>query len=401
MKQSLPFTGLFYENGVYFLKSTYLNTGLKTIHKAYRFALLPTREQEVLLNKHFGHTRWVYNHFLNERIEQYKENKTSDNYHQQSASLTQLKKQEDTRWLKEVNSQSLQTALRNLDIAFVNFYRGRTRFPTFKSKHKKNSFTVPQFVEVSGGKLFFPKFKEGIKIIEHRELEGIVKHCTVSRMPTGKLFVSILCEVQHTPVKATGKAVGIDLGLKEFAVTSDGARYKNNRYLKRYEKPLAKAQKHLSRKKRGSNSYNRQRVKVAAIHEKIANTRLDHLHKISTRIVNEYDIICLEDLNIKGMMANHKLAKSIADAGWGIFGRMLEYKAEWNNKRIVKIDRFYPSSKTCHECGYINQDLTLSEREWTCLNGHHLDRELNASNTILEEGLRIMGAESSHYTGGA
>ena len=353
------------------------------------------------MNKHFGCVRFVFNHFLNQRIEQYQENKTSDNYHKQSASLTQLKKQEETQWLKEVNSQSLQTALRNLDTAFVNFYRGRSQFPRFKTQHKKNSFTVPQFVEVSGGKLFFPKFKEGIKIIEHRALEGVVKHCTVSKTPTGKFFVSILCEVQHQPVEATGKAVGIDVGLKEFAVTSDGVRYKNNRYLKQYEKELAKAQKHLSRKVRGSNSYNRQRVKVAAIHEKTANTRRDHLHKISTQIVNEYDIICLEDLNIKGMMANHKLAKHIADASWGTFVRMLEYKTEWNNKRVVKIDRFYPSSKTCHECGYINHDLKLSERDWTCVNGHHLDRELNATNTILDKGLRIIGAEPSDNTGGA
>ncbi len=374
---------------------------MKTIHKTYRFALLPTKEQEVLLNKHFGCVRFVFNHFLNERIEQYKEGKKSDNYHKQAGFLTKLKKQEETEWLKEVNSQSLQTALRNLDTAFVNFFRGNAKFPRFKSKRRKNSFTVPQFVEVNNERLFFPKFKDGIKIIEPRGLKGEVKHCTVSKTPTGKFFVSILCEVQYKPLKPTKKQVGIDLGIKDFAVTSDGFRFKNNYHLKRYERQLSKAQKHLSRKVKGSNSRNRQRLKVAAIHEKIANTRLDLLHKVSTQITNEYDIICLEDLNVKGMMANHKLAKHIADASWGTFVRLLEYKASWNDKRIIKINRFYPSSKTCNECGYIHQDLNLSEREWTCPNGHVLDRDINASKNILEEGLRIMGAELSHYTGRA
>ena len=249
--------------------------------------------------------------------------------------------------------------------------------------------------------MFFPKFKDGIKIIEHRELKGEVKHCTVSKTPTGKYFVSILCEVQYQPLKPTKKQVGIDLGIKDFAVTSDGIRFTNNCHLKRYENQLAKAQKHLSRKVKGSSSRNRQRLKVAAIHEKVANTRLDLLHKVSTQIINAYDIICLEDLNVKGMMANHKLAKHIADASWGTFVRLLEYKASWNDKRIIKINRFYPSSKTCNECGYIHQTLHLSERQWTCPNGHILDRDFNASKNILEEGIRIIGAELSDYTGRA
>lgn len=354
----------------------------------------------MLLNKHFGCARFVYNYFLDRRIEQYKENKKSGNYYTDAAFLTELKNQEETKWLKGVNSQALQAALRHLHTGFVNFFRGTARFPRHKSKRRKNSFHIPQFVEVSEGKLHFPKFREGIKIVEHRALKGEVKHCTVSKTPTGKFFVSILCEVQHKPLEPTNKSVGIDLGLKDFAVTSDGIRFKNNSHLKRYGRQLAKAQKHLSRKAKGSNSRNRQRLKVAAIHEKIANTRLDLLHKVSTQIINEYDTICLEDLNVKGMMANHKLAKHIADASWGTFVRLLEYKASWNDKRIVKINRFYPSSKTCNECGYVHQGLTLSERTWTCPNGHSLDRDLNASKNILEEGLTIMGAELSHYTDG-
>ena len=368
---------------------------MKIIYKTYRFALLPTKEEEVLLNKHFGCVRYVYNHFLSERMNQYTESKKSDNYYKQSAALTCLKKQEETIWLKEVNSQALQGALRHLETAYKNFFRGNAKFPRFKSKRKKNSFTIPEHVKVVDGKLYFPKFRKGIKMIEHREMRGAIKHCTVSKTPTGKFVVAILCEVVHTPLIPTKKQVGIDLGIKDFAVTSDGMRFENSRFLKRYESQLRKAQKHLSRKVKGSKSRNRQRLKVAAIHEKIANTRHDQLHKISTQIIKEYDIISVEDLNVKGMMANHKLAKHIGDASWGMFVRMLEYKADWNDKQIVKINRFYPSSKTCCECGWINQDLNLSIREWTCKNGHVLDRDLNAAKNILKEGLKIYGQELS------
>jgi putative transposase len=285
-------------------------------------------------------------------------------------------------------------------MAYVNFFRGNAELPRFKSKRRKNSFTIPQFVAVRDGKVCFPKFKEGIKLIDHRELQGEVRRCTISKKPTGKFFVSILCEVQYRPLKPTHKAVGIDLGLKDFAVSSDGTRFENSHHLRKYEKQLAKAQKQLSRKVKGSNGWNRQRLKVAAIYEKIANARLDRLHKISTQIINEYDIICIEDLYVKGMMGNRKLAKHIGDAGWGTLVRLLEYKADWNDKQIVKIGRFYPSSKTCHICGHINHDLTLSERIWVCPNGHILDRDFNASINILIEGLRIIGAELSDYTDG-
>ncbi len=373
---------------------------MKTIHKTYRFALLPTKEQEVLLSKHFGCIRYVFNHFLNERKVQYQDSKKSDNYYKQAATLTLLKKKEETAWLKEVNSQTLQFVLRCLETAYLNFFRGKAKFPRFKSRKDKNSFTVPQFVSVEDNRLHIPKFKDGIKIVLHREIEGEISHCTISKTPTGKYFVSIPCEVKHIPQKATGKSCGLDLGIKDFAVTSDGMRFKNNYHLKRYERRLAKAQKHLSRKVKGSNNRNKQRLKVAAIHEKIANTRLNLLHNISTQITNAYDVIAVEDLNVKGMMANHKLAKHIGDASWGTFVRLLEYKTEWNNKRVVKINRFYPSSKTCNECGYIHQNLSLSEREWTCPNGHTLDRDINASKNILQEGLKTIGAELSDNTFG-
>ena len=290
---------------------------------------MPNKEQEVLLSKHFGCVRYIYNHFLNERKEQYLKNKKSDNYQRQAASLTTLKKQDETLWLKEVNSQTLQSALRFLDTAFVNFFRGNAKFPRFKTRKGKNSFTVPQFVEVEGDRLFFPKFKDGIRLTLHRPIEGQVKHCTVSKTPAGKYFVSILCQVRYIPKNPTGKCCGVDLGIKNLLVTSDGMRFKNSRHTRKYERRLAKAQKHLSRKIKGSNNRDRQRLNVATVHEKITNTRLDMLHKVSTQITNEYDIICVEDLNVKAMMVNRKLAKHISDASWGIFAQGC-----WNTKPI-------------------------------------------------------------------
>jgi putative transposase len=371
---------------------------VKTIHRTYRFAIIPNQEQQILLSKHFGCVRWAYNHFLNERKEQYELSKKSDNYYAQAATLTELKKKEETIWLKEVNSQTLQFALRSLDTAYVNFFRGNAKFPRFKSRRDKNTFTVPQFVTVEKDILYIPKFKDGIKINLHREIKGEVKHCTISKSPTGKYFVSILCETQYEPKQKTGKEIGIDLGLKDFVITSDGIKFKNNRYTKHHEHALAKAQKHLSRKTKGSNRYENQRLKVALLHEKTANSRLDNLHKVSSQIIFDNDVICLEDLHIKGMIKNHKLAKHISDASWGTFVRLLEYKADWNDKRVVKINRFFPSSKTCGSCGWINQNLNLSDREWICKCGITHDRDLNAARNILKEGQKIIGTELSDYT---
>ena len=354
----------------------------------------------VLLDKHFGCIRYVYNFFLDQRKSQYQSNKKSDNYYKQAATLTELKKNEETIWLKEVNSQSLQFALRCLDTAYVNFFRGNAKFPRFKSKKNKNSFTVPQFAKLQDGRFYAPKFKEGIKVNVHREVKGEIGKCTLTKTPTGKYFVSILSEELYKPKEKTGAICGIDLGLKDFVITSDGIKFKNNKYTRQYEKELAKSQKHLSRKKKGSNSFERQRRKTARIHEKITNSRMDNLHKLSHKLVNDYDIIALEDLNVKGMVKNHKLSKHISDASWGTFVRLLEYKASWNDKQLVKINRFYPSSKTCSKCGWINQNLNLSDREWICHNGHILDRDLNATQNILKEGLNILSSGTGDYTDG-
>lgn len=373
---------------------------MKEILRSYKFALYPNTEQKILLDKHFGSVRYVYNYFLNARKEQYQASEKVDNYYLQAKLLTKLKNAEETEWLKDINSQSLQFSLRCLDTAYINFFRGTSSFPKFKSKKRKSSFNVPQNAQIVDNKIYIPKFKEGIKIIIHREIRGKISKCTFTKTPTGKYFVSILSKEQHIPQKHTGVICGIDLGLKNLLITSDGVKFKNNRYINKYEIELKKAQKHLSRKKNGSTSYEKQRRKVSKIYEKIVNSRKDNLHKITNTLIKNYDVICIEDLNITGMLKNHYLAKSISDVGWGTLIRFLEYKANWNEKKIIKIDRFYPSSKTCSVCGWINQNLRLSTRKWKCANGHVLDRDINASINILNEGLRSIGVELSDNTGG-
>ena len=370
-------------------------------NKTYKFRIYPTAEQEIFLAKHFGCTRFVYNHFLNERKEQYQKDKKSDNYYAQAKSLTEIKKREETEWLKEVNSQTLQFALRALDTAFLNFFRGNAQFPKFKSRKHKNTFTIPQFGSISDGLLHIPKFKNGIKIKSHRDIVGKIGKMSISKTPTGKYYVSVFTEQVIDEIPKTGKQAGIDLGIKDFVVTSEGTKFKNNRYTKLYAKQLKKAQQHLSRKKKGSNGFEKQKLKVAKIHEKIASCRLDTLHKVSRRLVNDYDVIVCEDLNVKGMIKNHKLSKHIADASWGNFVTLLQYKCDWYGKQLIKVNRFFPSSKCCSDCGWINQELNLSIREWTCKSCgvvHHRDE--NASKNILKEGLKNISAGTVDYTGG-
>ena len=235
----------------------------------------------------------MYNHFLSERKSQYDLNHKSDNYYAQAKKLTELKKDGEHSWLNEINSQTLQHALRHLETAYVNFFKKRAKFPNFKSKKAKNSFHVPQFVELNDGKLYFPKFKDGIKVNLHREIAGSIKSATITLTTTGKYYVSVLTEVEYEPMVGTQKCVGVDLGIKDFVITSDGKKYKNNRYTKKYQKRLEKAQKHLSRKKYGSGEYEKQRLKVAKIYEKIANCRNDNLHKVSVDLIRRYDLICV------------------------------------------------------------------------------------------------------------
>ena len=375
---------------------------MKVIHKTYKFRLEPNAEQRVLLAKHFGSVRFVYNHFLSERKRQYDETHKSDSYYEQAKRLTELKNDGEHFWLNEINSQTLQHALRHLETAYVNFFKKRAKFPNFKSKKSKNSFSVPQFVELKDDKVYFPKFKEGIKVRQHRPIFGKIKSAAVSLTTTGRYYVSLLTEQMYEPMAKTGNKVGIDLGIKDFVVTSDGKTYKNNRYTKKYQRKLAIAQRHLSRKKRGSNGYEKQRLKVAKIQERIANSRNDNIHKVSLDLIRKYDVICIEDLNVKGMVRNHRLAKHIQDCAWGTFVSYLQYKADMNNKRIVRIDRFYPSSQTCGECGYVYANVKdLSVREWQCPNcGTNHDRDINAAKNILKEGLKDISVGTADYTDG-
>ena len=369
--------------------------------KTFKYKLLPNQEQTTLLNKHFGCVRFVYNHYLNERKHEYETNKQSLNYLDNAKDLTILKKKEEFRFLKEVLTASLQHSLKHLEGAYNGFFKGRTKFPRFKSKHDKNSFHIPQYISVDNSLLNIPKFKEGIKIIQDRQFNGEIRQCTISKTPTNEYFVSILVETTHQKLEKTGLSVGIDLGIKDFVITSDGFKYKNNRYTKQYANELKTQQQQLSRKIKGSNRYNKQKLKVAKIYKKITNSRKDNLHKVSLDLVRKYDTIFLEDLNIKGMIKNHKLSKHIQDCSWGTFINFLEYKSLWNDKQIIKINRFFPSSKTCNNCGYINQSLNLEIREWTCPSCKRKhDRDFNAAINILNEGFKIISSGTDDYRHG-
>lgn len=364
---------------------------MKLIHKSYRFRIYPTKEQKSLLSKHFGHCRFVFNKFLNERKEKYLNEKTSLNYYDNARTLTELKKDEEFVWLKEVNSQSLQASIRNLDIAYKNFFNKQNKFPRFKSKYDRQSFKVPQNVLVKDGKLVIPKFKEGIKLNLHKQLEGNPLFATISKTTTGKYYVSITCEVEHKPFEKTNKSIGIDTGIKELAILSDGSSYENIKLLKNKLKKLKYEQRQLSKKQKGSGSRNKQKIKLALVHEQITNIRKDYLHKVSTTIIRENQTICVEDLAVKNIMKNYCLAQAMSDVSLGAFYTMLEYKANWNDRQLVKIDRFFPSSKMCSRCGWIKQDLTLAIREWSCAScGEHHDRDVNAAKNILKQGINIL-----------
>ncbi|MDY0270223.1 IS200/IS605 family element RNA-guided endonuclease TnpB [Trichloromonas sp.] len=364
---------------------------MKTIFKSFKFRIYPNKEQEILLAKHFGACRFVFNHYLNKRKESYLEDKKSLNYYDNANDLTQFKKDENYNWLKEINSQSLQSSLRNLDSSYMRFFRKQSKFPRFKSKYDRQSFKIPQSVSVEKNQLLIPKFKGGIRINLHREIEGNIQFATISKSTTGNYYVSLTCEVQHQPYEKTNSMVGIDTGTKDLAILSDGTTYENIKTLKNNLKKLKYNQRQLSKKVKGSSSRNKQRKNLAVIHEKITNVRKDYLHKVSTEIVKNHDIISVEDLAVKNIMKNHKLAQAMSDVSLGSFYSMLEYKCEWNDKQFVKIDRFFPSSKMCSNCGWINQDLTLKDREWTCPScGEKHDRDFNASKNILKQGLKII-----------
>jgi putative transposase len=362
------------------------------VTKAYKFRIYPTKVQVELMAKHFGSARFVWNYFLALRKDSYLENKKTLNYYDNAKTLTLLKKDDEFNWLKEINSQALQAALKDLDTAYGRFFKKQAKFPKFKSKFKSvDSFRCPQGVGIRDGKLSIPKFREGIAIKMHREITGKILFATISRTPTGKYFVSITCETEHTALPGTDKEVGIDLGIKDLAICSDGKVFENPKITKKHAKKLAYEQRQLSKKEKGSGKRTKQRKKVAAVHEVVKNARADNIHKLTHSVIQDNKTVVIEDLHVKGMLKNHCLAKAIADVSWFELTRQLEYKAKWNERNFVQIDRWFPSSKTCNVCNFINQNLQLKDRTWTCPGCKTiLDRDLNAAKNILKQGLKIL-----------
>ncbi|HIC78065.1 MAG TPA: transposase [Sulfurovum sp.] len=362
--------------------------------KAMKYRIYPNKTQIQLIEKHFGSTRFLYNYFLDYRQKEYAKGNKKVGYIVTQAKLTKLKKLDEYIWLNECGSQSLQMALRDLDSAYGRFFKKQGGYPKFKSKkHTTQSFTAPQNIKVFNNRVYMPKFtKDGIKVKLHREIpkEAILKQATISRQ-NNQYFISILIDDNVSMPKPTKakSAVGLDMGISDLIITSDGKKYENKKYFVKSQQTLKKLQRRLSKKKKGSNNRQKAKLKVQKLHTKINNQRKDYLHKISNEITNQYDIICLETLNVKGMIKNRRLAKSIADVAWSEFMRQLEYKAQWRGKTILKIDQWFPSSQICSNCGASTGKKPLNIRKFDCPHCHtkNIDRDINASINIKNYGL--------------
>ena len=372
--------------------------------KAYKFRIYPTEEQEIFFAKTFGCVRKVYNLMLNDRKKAYEEVKNDPS--KKMTFPTPAKYKEEFPFLKEVDSLALANAQLHLDKAYKNFFRDKSvGFPRFKSKKNPvQSYTTNNqngTVALIDNKFIkVPKLKSLIRIKLHRQPKGMIKSATISRHASGKYYISLLCKEEINELPKINSAIGIDLGITDFAILSDGQKIDNNRFTSKMEKKLKREQRKLSKrallaKNKGiplseAKNYQKQKRKVARLHEKVMNQRTDFLNKLSTEIIKNHDIICIEDLNVKGMLRNHKLARSISDVSWSSFVAKLQYKADWYGREIIKVDTWFPSSQICSECGHKDGKKSLDIREWTCPICHtHHDRDINASINILIEGLRI------------
>lgn len=360
---------------------------------ATKIRIYPNAKQAEKLAKAFGCARWYWNNSLAETQKVYQETGKGLGQYQLNARLPQLKN--EVEWLGETHSQVLQSVSLHLSRAFVNFFERRAKYPQFKQKHRKQSIQYPQGVKiVEGCKVFLPKIGH-IKAVVHRDIVGATKTVTVSRDPSGKYFASILCE-NDTEAPATsfeGKVLGVDVGLTDLAITSDGSKFNNPKPLLKAQRNLKRKQQSLSRKVKGSNTRNKARLLVAKAHDRVANARKDYLHKLSTRLVNENQVIAVEDLHVKGMMKNHKLARAIGDVGWGMFTNMLKYKTAKTGKGYIEVNRFFASSKTCSCCLHTQAQMPLNIRMWTCDKcGTKHDRDINAAINIRNEAQRMIAA---------
>ena len=376
--------------------------------RAVKIRLYPNKTQTEQFNKLLGCYRVVYNQCLARKINSYKENKVSENLSTLGQFVHhELLKDDNFIWLREQNTKVLKQAVNDMLSAYKNFFTQHKGFPKFKSKKdnkqscrfelgaisKRNDYTT---YHLSLANIKNVKFKCNKKYAEYlQKHHDNIKQATLSKLPCGEYYLSILVDgdLTHKGLQDTDKVVGIDLGIKDFVITSDGEVFNNLHFRKSEANKIKRLQRQLSRKEKGSNNRNKARLRLAKLNKKINDSKLNYLHQVSNTLINENQVICMEDLNVKGMLRNHKLAESIQEMNFGEFKRMLEYKANWYNRRIVFVDRFYPSSKTCHHCGYVNKQLKLSDRQWKCPQcGETIDRDYNAALNILDEGLRIISA---------